>query len=147
MFKSVFVTINPSNTIIARANSSLSKSILHRWLSSNNNNNNNNNNTFSSFSSSHNESIDQKRARLTYQSRKRGILETDLLLSTFAKKYLNEFTERELDEYDELLNVPDWDIYHFAVDQKPVPERWSNSEVFKKLRTHVKNEGKEILRM
>ncbi|CAJ0762349.1 3590_t:CDS:1, partial [Entrophospora sp. SA101] len=33
----------------------------------------------------HNEHIDKKRARLIYQSRKRGILETDLLLSTFAK--------------------------------------------------------------
>ncbi|KAF8915463.1 hypothetical protein BGZ52_000590, partial [Haplosporangium bisporale] len=31
------------------------------------------------------ESLQTIRARLTYQSRKRGILETDLLLSTFAK--------------------------------------------------------------
>nr|CAG8436861.1 7289_t:CDS:2 [Entrophospora candida] len=95
----------------------------------------------------YNEHIDKKRARLIYQSRKRGILETDLLLSTFAKKYLNECTEQELNEYDELLNIPDWDIYYFAIDQKPVPERWINSEVFKKLRMHVKNKGKEILRM
>src|SRR5437868_6291302 len=50
-----------------------------------------------------NESIEQKRSRLLYQSRKRGILETDLLLSTFANKYLKTFTEQELKEYDELL--------------------------------------------
>ncbi|CAG8530357.1 1140_t:CDS:1 [Racocetra persica] len=93
------------------------------------------------------EAIEQKRARLLYQSRKRGILETDLLLSTFAKRFLNEFTESELKEYDELLNMPDWDIYYFVTDKKPIPERWIKSPLFQKLREHVNNKGKVILRM
>lgn len=38
--------------------------------------------------------------RLVYQSRKRGMLENGLLLSTFAAKYLNKFDEKQLDEYD-----------------------------------------------
>ena len=41
------------------------------------------------------------RARLLYQSRKRGILETDLLLSTFADKYLSCMSIREMQEYDQ----------------------------------------------
>ncbi|CAG8529169.1 15897_t:CDS:1 [Acaulospora colombiana] len=94
-----------------------------------------------------NETILQKRSRLIYQSRKRGILETDLILSTFAKKYLHEFSERELQEYDELLNFPDWDIYYFVTEKKPVPKRWLNSDIFKKLHQHAKNEGRSILRM
>ena len=48
------------------------------------------------------ESIETKRARLVYQSRKRGTLESDLLLSTFAEKHLAEMTEAELDEYDQV---------------------------------------------
>ena len=40
------------------------------------------------------------RARLLYQSRKRGILETDLLLSTFAHKHLPTMSEAEMHEYD-----------------------------------------------
>ncbi|CAG8551215.1 9469_t:CDS:2, partial [Cetraspora pellucida] len=83
------------------------------------------------------ETTEQKRARLLYQSRKRGILETDLLLSTFAKKFLNEFTESELKEYDELLNMPDWDIYYFVTDKKPIPERWIKSLLFQKLKEHI----------
>ena len=47
-----------------------------------------------------NETPDVKRARLLYQSRKRGILETDLLLSTFAAKYLSKMSVAEMDEYD-----------------------------------------------
>jgi succinate dehydrogenase assembly factor 2 len=46
------------------------------------------------------ETPDVKRARLLYQSRKRGILETDLLLSTFAHKYLSAMSEAEMREYD-----------------------------------------------
>jgi succinate dehydrogenase assembly factor 2 len=42
------------------------------------------------------------RARLLYQSRKRGILETDLLLSTFANKHLSRMSEAEMREYDKV---------------------------------------------
>jgi Flavinator of succinate dehydrogenase len=49
------------------------------------------------------ETVDVTRARLLYQSRKRGILETDLLLSTFANKYLSGMVEGDLREYDKVL--------------------------------------------
>ncbi len=42
------------------------------------------------------------RARLVYQSRKRGTLESDLLLSTFAQERLGGMGERELREYDKV---------------------------------------------
>lgn len=51
------------------------------------------------------ESIETKRARLVYQSRKRGTLESDLLLSTFAEKHLGEMTEAELDDYDQVSST------------------------------------------
>ncbi|KAK9353137.1 Flavinator of succinate dehydrogenase-domain-containing protein [Lipomyces doorenjongii] len=95
------------------------------------------------------ESIEHKRARLLYQSRKRGILETDLLLSRFAKTYLNSFNAEQLEEYDRFLDEYDWDIYYWVTDnpQRTVPERWQNSELFKLLRTQVQTQGSEILRM
>lgn len=40
------------------------------------------------------------RKRLVYESRKRGILETDLILSTFARDRLANMSDRELREYD-----------------------------------------------
>jgi len=42
------------------------------------------------------------RARLVYQSRKRGTLESDLLLSTFARDHLETMEEAELREYDKV---------------------------------------------
>ncbi|EAW10744.1 succinate dehydrogenase assembly factor 2 [Aspergillus clavatus NRRL 1] len=59
------------------------------------------------------------RARLLYQSRKRGILESDLLLSTFADVYLADMTPEELQQYDRFLDENDWDIYYWATQDAP----------------------------
>lgn len=96
------------------------------------------------------ESIDKKRARLIYQSRKRGILETDLLLSRFAAKYLKDMSLEELEEYDSLLNELDWDIYYWATknfETSPLPKKWENSKLLEKLQNFSQNKEKEILRM
>jgi len=49
-----------------------------------------------------NESIEVTRARLVYQSRKRGTLESDLLLSTFARDHLGGMNHEELKEFDKV---------------------------------------------
>ncbi|KAI1441529.1 DUF339-domain-containing protein [Annulohypoxylon stygium] len=59
------------------------------------------------------------RARLVYQSRKRGILETDLLLSTFADEYLPTMTREQMSQYDSFLDENDWDIYYWATQEPP----------------------------
>lgn len=50
-----------------------------------------------------NETITSLRARLVYQTRKRGTLESDLLLSTFAKENLPKMSEKELREFDKVI--------------------------------------------
>lgn len=65
------------------------------------------------------EDLPTMRARLLYQSRKRGILETDLLLSTFAKVHLDSMTRPQLDAYDRFLDENDWDIYYWATQTPP----------------------------
>ncbi|KAI8989538.1 Flavinator of succinate dehydrogenase-domain-containing protein [Pilobolus umbonatus] len=94
-----------------------------------------------------NEECETKRRRLIYQSRKRGILETDLLLSTFAKIWLPKFSLKQLEEYDKLLDEPDWDIFYWATNKKPIPDHWKESEVLRLITEHSKNEDKVVLRM
>ncbi|KAF5102257.1 hypothetical protein D0Z00_000440 [Geotrichum galactomycetum] len=96
------------------------------------------------------EKPETKRARLLYQSRKRGILETDLLLSRFAEKYLKDMTVEQMEEYDQLLDEQDWDIYYWATRNeviKPCPERWEKSELMAKLRDLAENKKRDLLRM
>ena len=55
-----------------------------------------------------NESVDTLRARLLYQTRKRGTLESDLLLSTFGHEWLAKMTEFELREFDKVRQFHLW---------------------------------------
>ncbi len=48
------------------------------------------------------------------QSRKRGTLESDLLLSTFAAANLHSMNKSQLEQYDRFLDENDWDIYYWA---------------------------------
>ena len=65
------------------------------------------------------ETIETTRARLIYQSRKRGTLESDLLLSTFAKEHLGTMDAEELSEFDKVrvhnsrLRTPLFDLAFF----------------------------------
>ncbi|EKM58016.1 uncharacterized protein PHACADRAFT_89941 [Phanerochaete carnosa HHB-10118-sp] len=93
------------------------------------------------------ESVEKMRARLVYQSRKRGTLESDLLLSTFAKERLPTMNEAELKEFDKLMDEPDWDIYYWATENRTPPERWAGSSLLAKLKVHARNEGKVVRRM
>lgn len=54
------------------------------------------------------------------QSRKRGTLESDLLMSTFADSHLINMTPAQMAQYDKFLDENDWDIYYWAT-QEPTP--------------------------
>ncbi|KAG8707856.1 succinate dehydrogenase assembly factor 2 [Ceratobasidium sp. 428] len=94
-----------------------------------------------------NESLSSLRARLVYQTRKRGTLESDLLLSTFAKEHLPVMSEVELREFDKFLDEPDWDIYYWAINKRQPPKRWEGTALLDKLRVHARNEGKVVRSM
>lgn len=72
------------------------------------------------------------------------MLENDLVLSTFAAKYLDKFTEEQLLQYDRLINLPsnDWDIYYWATGAKETPPEYE-TEVMTLLKKHVKNHDRE----
>ncbi|KAF9585127.1 succinate dehydrogenase assembly factor 2 [Lunasporangiospora selenospora] len=94
-----------------------------------------------------NEPLETIRARLTYQARKRGILETDLILSTFARENLKSMTIEDCRRFDKFMDEPDWDIYYWVTGKKDVPERWREDPVFLKIVRHAKNEGRVVRQM
>ena len=94
-----------------------------------------------------NEPREAKVARLLYYSRKRGILETDLLLSTWAQEHLGALTADELEEYDILLHENDWSIYYWLTSATPPPPHILQLSILESLKEHTKNKGKKILSM
>ncbi|XP_022900482.1 succinate dehydrogenase assembly factor 2-A, mitochondrial-like [Onthophagus taurus] len=100
------------------------------------------------YESPREESMDTQRARLLYQSRKRAILENDLLLSNFADQYLKRFNKDQLDSYDNLINRArnDWDIFYWITNKEPTPEEFQ-SDVLEMIKKFVGSRlGKGTLR-
>lgn len=72
------------------------------------------------------------------------MLENDLLLSSFASRYLKTFSAEQTALYDKLINEPtnDWDIYYWATGIKPTPTEYDN-EIMNLLKKHVSNPQRE----
>ncbi|KRX93472.1 Succinate dehydrogenase assembly factor 2, mitochondrial [Trichinella pseudospiralis] len=86
-----------------------------------------------------NSSLETKRARLLYQSKKRGILENDLILGKFYEEHVNSLTADDLNTYDQLINgeYNEWDIYYWITGKKAIPENLE-SNVMQMLKSYVK---------
>jgi len=91
------------------------------------------------------ENLETTRARLLYQSRKRGMAENDILISTFAQRYLPGFDVDQLCMYDDIINKPsnDWDLYYWMTGASPIPAEFNNS-VMDLMVEHSKNTGMEV---
>ncbi|KRZ85836.1 Succinate dehydrogenase assembly factor 2, mitochondrial [Trichinella sp. T8] len=95
--------------------------------------------SYSQFREHKNCSLETKRARLLYQSKKRGILENDLILGKFYEEHVNLLTADDLNTYDQFINggYNEWDIYYWITGRKTVPENLE-SNVMQMLKSYVK---------
>lgn len=73
------------------------------------------------------ETVENKRKRLQFRSWHRGTRELDLIMGSFADKYLPDLTEEELDLYDHILTHPDPDLYNWITEVEVVPANYMNS--------------------
>jgi len=85
-----------------------------------------------------------KAKRLLWQSRKRGISENDLLLSTWFKEAEPEMSDEDLDTYSKLINsdVNEWDLFYWISKTKPVPEEY-DTKIMHSLQKHCANDKRE----
>lgn len=92
------------------------------------------------------EKIEAKRSRLLYQSKKRGVLENDILLGEFADQMLQKMSLKQLMRYDEIINGKhmEWDLYYYVSGRKNVPEDLKSCEVFQLLLDFVKKRTENV---
>lgn len=93
-----------------------------------------------------NEHMETKRSRLLYQSKKRGILENDIILGEFADQMLQKMNLQQLMRYDEIINGEhmEWDLYYFLSGRKNLPEDLKDCEVFQLLLYFVKKRAEKV---
>ena len=78
-------------------------------------------------------SIDLLRKKILYRSEYRGIKEMELLLNSFVKKHINDFSIAELKQLDNLLNFDDDSLFKWYLNKK-VEIKIPNNKVSKLLK-------------
>ncbi len=66
--------------------------------------------------------------RLRYRSNYTGTKETDVFLGQFCEKHLNTLSPTLLDQYEQLIENSDPDLFMWISGRKPVPSEW-NTEI------------------
>ena len=65
--------------------------------------------------------LDDRRKRLLFRCWHRGTREMDLILGRFADAEIGILAENELDQLEQLLEIPDPDFYAAITGARPLP--------------------------
>jgi len=66
--------------------------------------------------------LDARRKRLIYRATHCGMKENDVLLGRFALAKLAEMTDDEADQFENLMNHSDNDLYNWITGREPTPD-------------------------
>src|SRR5690625_2247879 len=66
-------------------------------------------------------SSDVRRKKLRWRSWHRGTREMDLLVGGFADAHLDKMSEEQLERFEQLLDMPDPDLYRWLVGREAPP--------------------------
>lgn len=83
--------------------------------------------------------IQKWRARLYYQSKKRGILENDIIFGGFASEVLHCLSPEQLSEYDKIINgdTNEWDLFYYVTGRKEAPREIAETSVFPIIKKYI----------
>lgn len=66
--------------------------------------------------------MDARRKRLIYRATHCGMKENDVLLGRFALAKLADMTDDEADQFENLMNHSDNDLYNWITGREPTPD-------------------------
>jgi antitoxin CptB len=78
------------------------------------------------YSTSMSEDIETRRRQALFRAQRRGFRELDLIFGAFAGTHLETLDADQLDRFEALLSVPDWQIYGWITGKEDVPERYDD---------------------
>ena len=73
--------------------------------------------------------LDERRKRILFRSWHRGMREMDYVLGTFANATIADMSEKELAEFELLMQLPDPDMYKWLSGSTDVPANLDSSTV------------------
>ena len=70
--------------------------------------------------------LDDRRKRLLFRCWHRGTREMDLILGRFADAEIAGLTDRELDQLEHLIEVPNPDLYAALIGNAPLADEYAS---------------------
>lgn len=77
--------------------------------------------------------LEIRRKRLAFRALRRGFREVDLVFGTFAATELPGLSATELDQFEDLLEAPDQEVWLWLQDKAPVAPQF-DTPVFARLK-------------
>jgi antitoxin CptB len=84
--------------------------------------------------------LDVRRRRILFRAWHRGMREMDLIMGRFADAMIHELTDADLDEFEDLMQAPDPEVYRWIAGDAPPPPAYDRP-LFRKLCVFHRGEG------
>ena len=75
--------------------------------------------------------LDARKKQAIFRATHRGIREMDILFGGFIEMQIHLFSDADMDNLDDLMQAPDWDMYKWITGTMPVPKRY-NTPLYKR---------------
>lgn len=82
--------------------------------------------------------IEVRRKKALFRAQRRGFRELDLIFAAYADAHLHRLDPAELERFEALLSVPDWQIFGWIMGHEAVPPAYDD-KVFDQLRSYRAN--------
>ena len=86
------------------------------------------------------EGLDVRRRKILFRAWHRGLREVDLILGRFADENVEQLTEADLSEFENLMNVPDGELLAWLTGEAEVPEA-HDGPLFRRLHAFKASQG------
>ncbi len=80
--------------------------------------------------------LDARRRRARFRAWHRGMREMDLLLGQFADAEIAELSDQELDDFEALMELPDYDVFIWLTGKEKPPAAYETPLWIKLKRFH-----------
>lgn len=71
--------------------------------------------------------LDPRRKKMLFRAWHRGIKEMDIVLGTFADAHLPDLNDEELDTFENLMDVPDRDLFKWISGEAETPDNYRSA--------------------
>ncbi|HEX5281942.1 MAG TPA: succinate dehydrogenase assembly factor 2 [Micropepsaceae bacterium] len=82
--------------------------------------------------------IEIRRKKALFRAQRRGFRELDLIFAAFADAHLDRLDANRLARFEDLLSVPDWQIFGWIMGHETVPSAYDH-DVFSQLCSYRDN--------